>query len=306
MRRGLTILMYHRILPSEQCIEYPLESLVIPSDVFQKQMQWLAGHCNVMPAREAIEALATGRPFKKPLVAVTFDDGYADNFEVAAPILETQGLRGTFFITSGFVADGAPLWYDRAADAWQRMSHAARKGLARLNSMPSTDIRTWMAWLKQAAPDVRINLVEKAESLAGGSISRGLYRPMSIKQVTALSKRGHEIGSHTVTHPILPQLDDALLKDELERSAQHLSEWTGTDVIGFCYPNGDLDERVERAVLDAGYQYACAMHSGFNRRAVLTRLARLPITMQRTVRGGCTHDALGFRAELCRFRDWIR
>jgi peptidoglycan/xylan/chitin deacetylase (PgdA/CDA1 family) len=92
-------------------------------------MQWLSGNCNVMPVREALAALAAGIPSKKPLVAVTFDDGYADNFEVAAPILEVHGLRGTFFITSGFVENAAPLWYDRAADAWKRLSHANRKVL---------------------------------------------------------------------------------------------------------------------------------------------------------------------------------
>jgi peptidoglycan/xylan/chitin deacetylase (PgdA/CDA1 family) len=179
--------------------------------------------------------------------------------------------------------------------------------LASLNLAQAIDIQSWMAGLKQAMPAVRMKLVERAESLAGETMPQGLYRPMSINQVMELSRRGHEIGSHTITHPILPQLDDDQLKNELERSAERLREWTGTDVIGFCYPNGDLDERVERAVLDAGYQYACAMHSDLNRRGVaLTRLARLPVTMRRAVRAGCVHDAIGFRAELCRLREWFR
>ena len=110
MRQGLTILMYHRVLPPTQCRAYPLASLPIPVEVFRRQMQWLSSNCRVLPLREAVAELAGGGPFARPLVAITFDDGYWDNFELAAPVMEEYGLRGTFFVTSGFVANGEPQW----------------------------------------------------------------------------------------------------------------------------------------------------------------------------------------------------
>jgi peptidoglycan/xylan/chitin deacetylase (PgdA/CDA1 family) len=315
MRHGLTILTYHRILPLEKCVNYPLVSLALPTEVFQRQIHFLAEHCHVMPVRDAVKALEGEGPFAKPLVAVTFDDGYADNFELAAPVLEKYNLRGTFFVSSGFVEKGQIQWFDQAADAWQRISKDDRIGLmnqgrfmtAKLNKERILDTKIWMSCLKQAEPAARIKLIKRAETLASGSINPELYRPMTPRQVTELHRRGHEIASHTATHPILPQLADEQIQDELRRSATQLYQWTGDKIAGFCYPNGDFDSRVERAVTKAGYSYACIVGSGMNRPdACLTRLARLPITMRRTMRAGSRHDALGFRAELCRVRELWR
>jgi peptidoglycan/xylan/chitin deacetylase (PgdA/CDA1 family) len=280
-------------------------------------MKWLAEHCHVLPVREGLRALEGGDPLRRPLVAVTFDDGYADNYDLAAPILEEYGLRGTFFITSGFVEQGQPLWYDRAADAWQRASDAARNVLlerlhGHIGSMPLgkkmiAGVQTWMAGLKNVLPEQRFGLLHQAEAGNNEAIDPERYRAMTPLQVIDLHRRGHEIACHTVTHPILPQLDDDNLRSELTHSARCLEAWIGEQPVGFCYPNGDFDGRVERAVVEAGYQYGCLMQTGLNRPGVQkTRLARLAITMQRTVTGIPKKDSLGFRAELCRFREWWR
>lgn len=312
MRRGLTILMYHRVVPLSQCIDYPLPALVVPVDAFRQQMQWLAANCRVLPMSEALAELTTGGPFAKPLVAVTFDDGYKDNYTLAAPLLEEYGLRGTFFVTSGFVTGNHPLWYDRAAMAWQLVSDDNRLhllevlrragGKEQVGNGADQEMPVWMAELKLAAPAERMKLVAKAESLVARPPDLSRFLPMEAEQVAALYRQGHEIASHSVSHPILPQLDDKALAEELKNSAQQISAWTGAQVKGFCYPNGDYDPRVEQAVIQAGYHYACTVEDGLNRPGVcLTRLARLSITRQRTMRGP-HHDLLGFRAELSRWR----
>lgn len=310
MLRGLTILTYHRVLPMEQCYGYPLEALVIPAAVFRQQMQWLAGHCRVLPVREAIEELTRGGPLTQPLVSVTFDDGYADNYEFAAPIMAEYDLLGTFFVTTSFVVQSMPLWFDRAAAAWQHLSPDNRiRLLARLqyqippeNQIGVSHIGAWMTGLKQVAPVVRKDLVCIAESFATGTINHELYRPMTSDQVTKLHEYGHEIASHTVTHPILPQLEEDTMLKELKGSAEQLRQWTGSPITGFCYPNGDFDERTERAVVASGYGYACTTKEALNLPGDCpTRLARLPVTMSRTMRGR-NYDRIGFRAELCRLR----
>lgn len=309
MRQGLTILMYHRILPWAQCRDYPLPSLVIPPEVFRRQVQWLVARCRVLPVREALAEISGGGIFAKPVVAVTFDDGYNDNHGLAAPILEEYGLRGTFFVTSGFVAEGRPQWYDRAAVAWQQADHQQRRlllqalpAIGRVDEVDGRGIQAWMAGLKRAASAERMELVVRAECLAGKSSDLAGYQPMTPELVRDLHVRGHEVASHTVSHPILPQLSDKALAAELRDSAAQLKAWTGAAVTGFCYPNGDYDPRVERAVVQAGYHYACTVEEGMNRpSACPTRLTRLPITKQRTMRGQ-EQDPLGFRAELCRLR----
>lgn len=313
MRQGLTILMYHRVLSLSQCRAYPLASLPIPVEVFRRQMLWLASHCRVLPLRKAVVEFTGGGPSARPLVAVTFDDGYWDNFELAAPVMEEFGLRGTFFVTTDFVTTGEPQWYDRAAMAWQELNGKGREGL--LGMLTSRvrlkkgepEIRAWMQGLKQEAPSARLELVARSEAMLAARPDYSLYRPMGTSQVRALHERGHEIGSHTVSHPILTQLNDEELSRELRHSAEKLGEWTGDKTTGFCYPDGAFNQREEQAVREAGYEYAVSVDSGLNLPgARLTSLARLPVTMQRMTRRDGSHDALGFRAELCRVRELWR
>jgi peptidoglycan/xylan/chitin deacetylase (PgdA/CDA1 family) len=164
-----------------------------------------------------------------------------------------------------------------------------------------------MAGLKSANPDLRKGLISKAESLANGSVDQELYRPMTRQHITRLHRKAHEIASHTVSHPILTQLDNDQLRVELKDSSEKLREWTGNAIKGFCYPNGDFDSRVERIAKEAGYRYACTMQTGLNHPGNNTmQLARLSITIQRTVVAGCKNDSIGFRSELCRLREFWR
>jgi peptidoglycan/xylan/chitin deacetylase (PgdA/CDA1 family) len=314
MRRGLTILMYHRILPLEQCFAYPLENLVIPDEAFREQAQWLSRHCRVLPVRDAVEVLKRDEPQAKPLVSVTFDDGYEDSYTMAAPLLEECGLRGTFFVTSDFVEGQSPLWYDRAAVAWLQLQGEDRIQLLRQLTqngnievdLPVQTISDWMKSLKMIAPEARAKMVASAEALASAKCDTELFRAMSVKQVADLYARGHEIASHTCSHPILIHLKDNKLRRELKESSTKLEKWTGAPITGFCYPNGDFDSRVEGELIKAGYRYACTVDEGFNKSdATLSRLDRIPITMNRTMYGVC-HDGLGFRSEVTRFRSLWR
>jgi peptidoglycan/xylan/chitin deacetylase (PgdA/CDA1 family) len=314
MLRGVTVLMYHRILPADQCRIYPLPSLVIPREVFAAQVAWLAAHCDVRTVAGALEAQRKSERRERPLVALTFDDGYQDNYTIAAPILEDEGCRGTFFVTTGFVRGGTPLWFDRAADAWHRLPVAERarlmtalSGGAAAGVPGGLNIRSWMEGLKRAAIGHRHSLVALAESQAEDSMDTERYLPMTIEQVHDLHARGHEIASHTVTHPLLPQLDDEALRSELVEAHRSITDWTGEASCGFCYPNGDVNERVARMVAEAGHTYACTTRPGLNRRDQdVFRLRRLSITMQRTTRAGGDHHALGFRGEISRMRELWR
>ena len=309
-RSGLTILMYHRVLPAEDCAKYPLASLVMPAEAFAEQIAWLARCCRVRPLAEALAELkyATGDP--KPLVAVTFDDGYEDNFEYAAPILDTEGVRATFFVTSGFVETSAPFWFDLAADAWTRLSENDGVALyARMapDSELAPGLSSWMATLKRLPIVERDMWIAMALEGATGQFVAERYAPMTVEQVAELSARGHEIGSHSVNHPILPLLSDDELDWELTASRARLAELVGGDITGFCYPNGDFDSRVAAATVNAGYSYACGTEEGMNSpSSERYSLRRRPVSMRRVFGPTGQHSILGFRAELCGQRDWLR
>jgi peptidoglycan/xylan/chitin deacetylase (PgdA/CDA1 family) len=317
MSRGLTILMYHRVLSREQCSQYPLASLVVPESMFRAQVRWLARHCLVLPVREAVVWVKSRRRVTRPVVSITFDDGYADNFEIAAPTLDEMGIRGTFFVSTGFAQTGVPLWFDRAADAWVRMSAACQRRMwlrvCEANGENASrggngcSSRMWMEGLKVVEADSRDTLVSEAEGMAEGTLDLSAYRAMTVEQIKGLSVQGHEVGSHTVSHPMLADVDEERLRTELQESRSSLREWSGSEVGGFCYPNGQVVGRVERAVRAAGYVYACTTRPGLNRRGcVATRLMRIPMSWPRSsdVRG--EHDEAAFRVTLCGLRDRLR
>ncbi len=293
MKGRLTILMYHRVLPGELCKNYPLQSLVIPSEVFNAQMEYLAENYTVLPISEALMLLNNKESTKKPIVSVTFDDGYEDNYTIAAPILEKIGVKGTFFITSGFVIERSPQWFDRAA-------------LLNLVRNDSVDISVWMENLKRMPSRQRMDFIEKLENSLSYSLDYSNFLPMTKKQIKELDDRGHEIASHTVSHQIVTQLDNETLVRELDDSAAAIQSWIGHEITGFCYPNGNHDLRVEEAVARAGYKYACTTEEGVNDNGTKRfRLLRLPVTMHRTMLEN-HFDILGFRAEICRVRSFLR
>lgn len=90
------ILCYHSVHPHA-----PFRSAT--PELFRDHLDWLAEHCAVLTARELAQSHTTGAPLTKPQVALTFDDGYRDNYEHALPLLRERGLRATFFLTAGFI-----------------------------------------------------------------------------------------------------------------------------------------------------------------------------------------------------------
>lgn len=304
MSRGLTVLMYHRVLPDEQCDGYPFDTLAMPASAFRRQVEWLAGHRRVTTVARALDAWGDG----EPCVCLTFDDGYEDNFRVAAPILEEFGLLGTFYVTVGLIGGADLLWFDRAALLWNRRTAAERRDLVRdlfaegsnEETFPST-LRGWVAELKRRPPDQRARILEAMGQLGPNDEESRLYRLMDVDQLVALARRGHELGSHTMTHCLLPQLEEAEIRQELEDSRHTLQDWIGSEVPGICYPNGDHDERVVAIASRAGYRYGCTTREGINLPGFdRMRILRLDMKADRVTAGG-RHDETAFRAEVSLF-----
>ncbi len=275
----LTILTYHRVLPDDEARTYPLGSLAMPETHFREQMALAADRFVVLPLREALTRLRAGSD--EALLAVTFDDGYDDNAALAAPILEKQAIRGTFFLVSDFVLAGRPMWFDLIARAWSDLGPSALAESCNdfLDTCPER-LHDLMAALKQCDPSRRERLVRELGSRLDPA---RLPRAMSPDQARSLSTRGHEIASHTSTHPLLPQLDDESLARELTASRDALAELIGTPPEGLCYPNGDHDDRVVAAARDAGYTYACTTRPGVNTPDRDTfRLQRIDMTPRAT------------------------
>lgn len=269
-RSGLTVLCYHRILPAGERAAYYDPGLAVTPTSFGQHCRLLADRFHVLPFSEAMDAWRTGAPTERPLAAITFDDGYQDNHHHAAPILREHGLRATFFVIGGLVGSNTLPWYDEAGRAWNVL---AKRGEAP-REFPSAVAA--MAAVKQWNLERRLQWVHALSSAARLEAPATDDLIMTPQQLRALANDGHEIGSHSLTHPIMTQCDGDTLNEELQSSREKLSTMIGQPVRAFCYPNGNHDARTAGAVAQAGYDYAATMDPGINARDVVT-----PLTVQR-------------------------
>jgi peptidoglycan/xylan/chitin deacetylase (PgdA/CDA1 family) len=309
MRSAITVLMYHRVLEHAECADYPFPSLVMPRSLFEAQLAYLSENTRVLPVADALRAREDSLSDSKPLLCLTFDDGYVDNYEIAAPLLEAQWLRGTFFITAGAVQAQKPLWYDRAADIWALVGGRTLGELAQEAGeadVPGFEARaSWIEWLKLIPNDRRGAVMSMLETRVNDT---DLPCPlMTPEQVRQLSKRGHEIGSHTLWHPILTTMAEDERREEIDGAKKLLEEWTDREVLGFCYPNGDFDEAVVGQLREAGHEYACTTLPGRNDKGVdRSELRRIDMTADRVTAADGRFDPIAFRAEISMFHEALR
>lgn len=109
---GATILMYHSVAPAETA-KYIDIAWRMPVAMFEEQARFLAQHRHVISLSELARQLKNGKQPEPGTVLLTFDDGYRDNLQVAAPILQRYGLPATVFLATAYVASGENQWIDR-------------------------------------------------------------------------------------------------------------------------------------------------------------------------------------------------
>jgi peptidoglycan/xylan/chitin deacetylase (PgdA/CDA1 family) len=265
-RGRLVVFIYHRVLAAAD----PMLRGEIDATTFERHMALLARDFNVLPLSEACERLeCESLPARS--VCITFDDGYADNEEIALPILKRFGLRATFFVSTGFSAGGM-MFNDTIIEAL-RCAPLGAYDLSRLG-LPELDLGDIPS--RRAAADRLISelmhrpiaerqaLVEAvAEALGVAHECTLMMTPGAIRR---LHHEGMEIGAHTVRHPILVSISEEEGRAEIVQSKRTLEEITGAPVTLFAYPNGkpdrDYDLRHVRLVRESGFKAAVSTIPG--------------------------------------------
>ena len=248
-RGRLSVLIFHRVLPRPD----PLFPDVPDTVDFERQMRWATSMFNVLPLSAAIDRLYAGTLPSRAL-AVTFDDGYADNEELAAPILKRLGMSATFFVATGFLGGGC-MWNDQIIEAIRGCKAGELDltsfGLS-LFSLAGTEARraaiaNTLKGIKHFEPARRQAVTDAIVALAGANPSPPLM--MQPGQVRSLRTQGMEVGAHTVTHSILTRLEPAAAFAEMRDSKEELERILGAPVNLFAYPNGvpEQDYALEHA-----------------------------------------------------------
>jgi peptidoglycan/xylan/chitin deacetylase (PgdA/CDA1 family) len=246
-RRGrLTVLMFHRVRPEPDPL-FPDEP--VPGS-FRQRLRWVRDWFNVLPLDRAVTLLASGS-LPARAAAITFDDGYADNATVAAPILQDLGLHATFFIASGFL-DGGRMWNDTLIES-VRLCTATSLDLGAIDlgrldlstlDMRRAAIESLIRALKHLPPDERQRRVDIVASAAQAVLPKSLM--MTSAELRHVAAMGMGVGAHTIHHPILATLDDGAAREEIAGSREHLEGIVRQPVTLFAYPNGRPDADYRR------------------------------------------------------------
>ncbi|MCC7074157.1 MAG: polysaccharide deacetylase family protein [Deltaproteobacteria bacterium] len=311
-RRSLVVLCYHRVLPADLRAAFFVPDLAVTPSAFDEHVAFVARYYQCLPLREAMALLRAGGSQQRPLLSITFDDGYWDNHAHARPILNRHGVRATFFVVSSLIGTPSSTWYDALARALQRLGTTASASLASpapLDDAPGRwiaehvrhgqrlNVAAVVRAAKALSPPVRAAVLERVTAAAGQPAPRDATadRLMNADEVRALAADGHEIGSHTRTHPILTQLRGDALTDELSGSRDDLAALTGAPPESLAYPNGDFDDATLDATRGAGYRCAVTTLPGLNSsRTDSLTLRRVFISQDRLARanGRCATSLL--------------
>jgi peptidoglycan/xylan/chitin deacetylase (PgdA/CDA1 family) len=193
-----------------------------------------------------------------PLAAVTFDDGYRDNYLYAWPVLKSYKIPATIFLTADYIGAAGGFWWDTLSDIVMNSTvYAAPFGRkAQLVASISRRLRL----VKD--PWKEIDLLERRFRPA---YPRKAPREMLNRdEIKEMADSGMDFGSHGLSHKNLTISGDAELDREVRDSKMIIEEIIKRPVEGFSYPFGDYDERTVNSVRDAGYLYARTCDNGFN------------------------------------------
>lgn len=277
----LLVLMYHRILPAndERSLAEEPGMLVTP-ETFESHIKILQQYFELMPLSEWIEKKSNGDKLPSKACAITFDDGWADNYEFAYPILKDLNVPATIFLVSDMIDGLKKFWPERLAHI-----------ITQISKQPGSWSNSSLDWLKQATTSYTFSHVmptqeqlsqliahtktlsdeeaharlNKIESDTGINSTTEHASLLNWKQIYEMSASGLiEVGSHTCNHIRLNnEISNNQLSHEILDSKKHIEEQTKTKVQLFCFPNGDYSPAA-LALVKENYKGGVSTNSGWN------------------------------------------
>jgi len=279
-RKPALILNYHRIAKVEPPPDYPLDLGLISATAaeFDFQMRALREFAHPVSLEAIADAVTHGGTLPERAVAVTFDDGFRDTFEVAFPILRRTQVPATIFVSTEQVENNEPYWFEITAHLMLRIPPHAIVFDECPQGLPTGDdlaarresIASLHRMLKTCANSRRSALVEQwrgrfAQYLDPAACD--LSRPISKQQIIDMSREGIGFGSHTVSHPNLALSSVETIERELSGSKAYLTHLLGRPIRALAYPFGTpdtYDARVFESARACGYELAVSFRQGIN------------------------------------------
>ena len=288
--------MYHRVA------ELPLDpfALAVTPHHFAEHLEVIRKYSRPVSLARMARSVKDGKQPRRA-IAVTFDDGYADNLYNAKPILERYDIPATVFVTIGQTGGEMEFMWDElerillrpgqlpetlrlqvngCTRVWElceaaNYSEAEYLSYAGWNAESEHDpsprhavFRSLHKLLSTMQQSERQKSLEQLRAWSGAEtlLARKTHRTMTAEEVRKLADDGLvAVGSHAVTHTALSSLAPDEQRQELEQSRVRLEEILGKPVRTFAYPFGgesDYTEETVRLVRETGYDCACSNFPG--------------------------------------------
>ncbi|MBI4169885.1 MAG: polysaccharide deacetylase family protein [Acidobacteria bacterium] len=274
------IVAYHRVVEDfAQAGEDSIPATLISRAMLERQIDWIGRRFDFVSLDEIESRLDRRALGSRPAAAVTFDDGYADVYEQAFPLLKARGIPAAVFVVSDLIGTTTPPLFDRVhlllGRAWKMWRSpirdlarlAADLGLGACPSMgparvpdgedgappgPLRAMRILLETLPQSALERLASALRAEVGWDESVVAR--HRPLTWEMLREMRSAGITIGSHSRTHPLLTLEDLEKVREETTGSRRDLEARLGGSVRHFAYPNGWFDGWTLQAVEAAGYR----------------------------------------------------
>jgi len=268
--RKARILTYHGVVKESPKV---FNWQQISENAFIRQVIHLKRNFRVVPLRILLDELFCLHRIVPQSVAITFDDGYENNFSVAYPILKSLELSATFFISTSFIGnDRVSLWYDTLYDAMAGYSNKTLDlsflDLGKLNTA-SSDSKSYslhcvIKKLKSMSDQDRQSLLDDILNRLGWTGNQATFPGLTWEQLNILANDPMmAIGGHGHLHAILTKLSKEAAWEEIITNKEQLEINLNRKIDIFSYPNGNANNRIIDLLKCAGFNYAVTTKEGF-------------------------------------------
>jgi peptidoglycan/xylan/chitin deacetylase (PgdA/CDA1 family) len=246
--RGTIVLTFHRVLTDQELQQTAsLGGMLVRNRTFAGLLKYASEKCEFANLAQAPDWKVNG----KLKLAVTFDDGWADNASAAYPLACQYRVPLVIFIVPERTGTTLPFWPERTAAA---LDHSPSANGSRRSA---GSIEQAIEDLKELSVSERERRIRQMAGSAGAlDPSAAVDRTMTWEQIAELHRGGVTFGSHTSTHEILTILPVAQAEQEIVLSREVIQQKLNAACFLFSYPNGDYSTEVRDVVVQAGYKFA--------------------------------------------------
>jgi len=235
-------------------------------------MQLVATKFHPVTIDEIEQFLNNGKKLPPNSVAITFDDGYADNYAIVAPILDRFEIRASFYLTESLIGTRIVPWFCRLRHAFAKTNRS---------EWPSREGRNWSLASREERNNAFLaacnlcsamsgtdcsNTVQEIENILEIEQLSGDGMMMDWDQAKALLNAGHSVGCHTSTHPNVAHVSGTVAQAEILRAKYDIETKLESSVLHFSYPHPALDPNwnpdTRTLTREAGYRTAVTTCAG--------------------------------------------